>query len=58
VLNNFSKTHITLAAAATAIIGTAVLMSPSSDVEAKRMSYAIELDGNGSIEGRDLPALD
>ncbi|NWO08001.1 MAG: peptidoglycan DD-metalloendopeptidase family protein [Alteromonadaceae bacterium] len=58
MLKNFSKTHITLAAAATAIIGTAVLMSPSSDVEAKRMSYAIELDGNGAIQADQLPALD
>lgn len=44
VLKTFSKTHITLAAAATAVITSAALMGPSSDVEAKRMSYAIDLD--------------
>lgn len=47
MLKNLSKTHITLAAAATAVISTAALMSPSTDVEAKRMSYTIDLDQQG-----------
>nr|WP_251068247.1 peptidoglycan DD-metalloendopeptidase family protein [Marinobacter sp. C7] len=40
----FPKTHITLAAAATVVVTAAVLMSPSSNVEAKRMSYALDLE--------------
>lgn len=55
MLKNFSKTHITLAAAATAVISTAALMSPSSGVEAKRMSYTV--DPQGEINTADLPAL-
>jgi len=58
VLKNFSKLHLTLAAAATAVISTAVLMSPSSDVEAKRMSYSINLDQEENITASDLPAQD
>lgn len=54
MLKNFSKTHITLAAAATAVISTAALMSPSSDVEAKRMSYAIDLDQQGDARTQEL----
>lgn len=56
MLKNFSKTHITLAAAATAVISTAVLMSPSTDVEAKRMSYTIDLGQQGEARIKDLPA--
>lgn len=40
----FPKTHITIAAAATVIVTATVLMSPSSNVEAKRMSYALDLE--------------
>ena len=50
VLKTFPKTHITLAAAATVIVSAAVLMSPSADVEAKRMSYTVDLE-QGLISG-------
>ena len=40
----FPKTHITIAAAATVIVTATVLMSPSSNVEAKRMSYSLDLE--------------
>ncbi|ROQ49507.1 murein DD-endopeptidase MepM/ murein hydrolase activator NlpD [Marinobacter sp. 3-2] len=40
----FPKTHITIAAAATVVVTAAILMSPSSNVEAKRMSYALDLE--------------
>jgi murein DD-endopeptidase MepM/ murein hydrolase activator NlpD len=44
VFKTFPKTHITIAAAATIVVTTAVLMSPSADVEAKRMSIAVDLE--------------
>lgn len=47
MLKTLPKTHITIAAAATVVVTAAILMSPSSEVEAKRMSYALDLDGNG-----------
>ena len=50
MLKTFPKTHITLAAAATVIVSAAVLMSPSADVEAKRMSYTVDLE-QGLISG-------
>lgn len=40
----FPKLHITIAAAATVAVTSAILMSPSSNVEAKRMSYALDLE--------------
>jgi len=43
VFKSFPKTHITLAAAATIAVSAAVLMSPSSDVEAKRISHVLDL---------------
>lgn len=46
MLKTLPKTHITIAAAATVVVTAAILMSPSSDVEAKRMSYSLDLDGN------------
>ncbi|MBY6033104.1 peptidoglycan DD-metalloendopeptidase family protein [Marinobacter daepoensis] len=50
MLKTFPKTHITLAAAATVIVSAAALMSPSADVEAKRMSYTVDLD-QGLVSG-------
>jgi len=44
VLKMFPKIHITIAAAATVVVTGAILMSPSADVEAKRMSYALDLE--------------
>lgn len=44
VLKMFPKTHITIAAAATVVVSAAILMSPSADVEAKRMSYTLDLE--------------
>ncbi|WP_417520563.1 OapA family protein [Marinobacter sp.] len=44
VLNMLPKTHITIAAAATVVVTTAILMSPSAEVEAKRMSYTLDLE--------------
>ncbi len=50
MFKTFPKTHITLAAAATIVVSAAVLMSPSADVEAKRMSYTIDLE-QGMVSG-------
>ncbi|MBE0484774.1 peptidoglycan DD-metalloendopeptidase family protein [Marinobacter sp.] len=50
MFKTFPKTHITLAAAATVVVSAAVLMSPSADVEAKRMSYTIDLE-QGLVPG-------
>ncbi len=58
----FPKTHITIAAAATVIVTATVLMSPSSNVEAKRMSYALDLEqgtvakANAEPEQSEQPA--
>ncbi|KPQ27483.1 MAG: Peptidase, M23/M37 family [Marinobacter excellens HL-55] len=58
MIKTFPKTHITLAAAATIVVSAAVLMSPSADVEAKRMSYTIDLEqgmASGAASGRTSP---
>jgi len=44
VLKMLPKTHITIAAAATVVVTAAILMSPSAGVEAKRMSYTLDLE--------------
>jgi len=44
VLKMFPKIHITIAAAATVVVTATILMSPSADVEAKRMSYSLDLE--------------
>jgi murein DD-endopeptidase MepM/ murein hydrolase activator NlpD len=44
VFKTFPKTHITIAAAATVVVTTAMLMSPSAEVEAKRMSITLDLE--------------
>ena len=54
MLKKFPKTHITLAAAATVVVTTAALMSPSADVEARRMSYTIDLE-QGAALGNPVP---
>lgn len=48
MLKMFPKTHITIAAAATVVVTAAILMSPSADVEANRMSYTLDLE-QGSV---------
>jgi murein DD-endopeptidase MepM/ murein hydrolase activator NlpD len=50
VLKMFPKAHITIAAATTVVVTAAILMSPSADVEAKRMSYALDLEQGGASE--------
>ncbi|SHK01493.1 Murein DD-endopeptidase MepM and murein hydrolase activator NlpD, contain LysM domain [Marinobacter antarcticus] len=50
MLKMFPKIHITIAAAATVAVTAAILMSPSADVEAKRMSYALDLEQGGASE--------
>ena len=47
----FPKTHITIAATATVVVTAAILMSPSADVEAKRMSYSLDLE-QGTVSGK------
>ncbi|PSF10426.1 peptidoglycan DD-metalloendopeptidase family protein [Marinobacter halophilus] len=56
MFKTFPKTHITLAAAATVVVSAAVLMSPSADVEAKRMSYTIDLE-QGLVSGAPLAGV-
>ncbi len=52
----FPKTHLTIAAAATVVVAAAILMSPSGDVEAKRMSYTLDLEqGSVSENGSATP---
>lgn len=53
MFKTFPKTHITLAAATTVVISAAVLMSPSADVEAMRMSHTIDLE-QGLVPGVPL----
>jgi murein DD-endopeptidase MepM/ murein hydrolase activator NlpD len=48
VLKLFPKTHITIAASISVIVTAAVLMSPSSRVEANRVAYALDLN-EGSV---------
>jgi murein DD-endopeptidase MepM/ murein hydrolase activator NlpD len=48
VFKTFPKTHITIAAAATVVVTTAMMMSPSADVEAKRMSITLDLESGAA----------
>ncbi len=50
VLKMFPKAHITIAAATTVVVTAAILMSPSADVEAKRMSYTLDLEQGKTSE--------
>lgn len=43
VLKSFPKSHITIAAVAGLVVSAAILMSPSADVEAGRMSVNLDL---------------
>lgn len=54
MLRMLPKTHITIAAAATIVVTAAILMSPSANVEAKRMSYALDLE-TGAASGDSKP---
>lgn len=56
MLKKFPKTHITIAAAATVVVTAAILMSPSSNVEAKRMSYALDLEQGTVSEASPVAA--
>jgi murein DD-endopeptidase MepM/ murein hydrolase activator NlpD len=49
VLKTFPKTHITIAASVSVIVTAAMLMSPSSRVEANRVAYALDLN-EGSVK--------
>lgn len=48
VLKKFPRTHITIAASVSVLVTAAALMSPSSRVEANRVSYALDLN-EGSL---------
>jgi len=48
VLKMFPRTHITIAASVSVLVTAAVLMSPSSRVEANRVTYALDLE-EGSL---------
>ncbi|MDN6318860.1 MAG: peptidoglycan DD-metalloendopeptidase family protein [Marinobacter sp.] len=50
MLKMFPKAHITIAAATTVVVTAAILMSPSADVEAKRMSYTLDLEQGKTSE--------
>ena len=52
----FPKTHITIAAGVTVVVTAAILMSPSSNVEAKRMSYALDLE-QGTVSSTQPEAV-
>ncbi|HKK55814.1 OapA family protein [Marinobacter sp.] len=48
MLKMFPRTHITIAASVSVLVTAAVLMSPSSRVEANRVTYALDLE-EGSL---------
>lgn len=50
MLKMLPKAHITIAAATTVVVTAAILMSPSADVEAKRMSYTLDLEQGKTSE--------
>ncbi|MDF0749858.1 peptidoglycan DD-metalloendopeptidase family protein [Marinobacter sp. 71-i] len=50
MLKMFPKTHITIAAATSVVVVAAILMSPSANVEANRMAYALDLDEGTATE--------
>ncbi|MDK8465485.1 peptidoglycan DD-metalloendopeptidase family protein [Marinobacter sp. SS13-12] len=56
MLKMFPKTHITIAAATSVVIAAAILMSPSANVEANRMAYALDLDEGTVSESGSRPA--
>ncbi len=49
----FPKTHITIAATVSVLVTGAALMSPSSNVEANRKSYALDLN-EGSVQAINM----
>ncbi|MDL0432493.1 peptidoglycan DD-metalloendopeptidase family protein [Marinobacter sp. TBZ242] len=53
MLKKFPKTHITIAAATSVVVAAAILMSPSADVEANRMAYALDLNEGTVTETGD-----
>lgn len=53
----FPKTHLAAAMLFGAVIGTAMILSPSADVEAKRMSISLDL-GSDHKSGRQENALE
>lgn len=55
VLKMFPKTHITIAAATSVVVAAAILMSPSANVEANRMAYALDLDEGTVSESGTQP---
>jgi murein DD-endopeptidase MepM/ murein hydrolase activator NlpD len=57
VFKTFPKTHITIAAAATVVVTTAMLMGPSAEVEAKRMSITLDLESAATTAVVAPPAL-
>nr|WP_284048222.1 peptidoglycan DD-metalloendopeptidase family protein [Marinobacter sp. ATCH36] len=56
VLKMFPKTHITIAAATSVVVAAAILMSPSANVEANRMAYALDLEEGTVSESGARPA--
>lgn len=63
MLKMFPKTHITIAAATSVVVAAAILMSPSAEVEANRMAYALDLNEgtvteSGDPLGSQTPAAD
>ncbi|MCL7946152.1 peptidoglycan DD-metalloendopeptidase family protein [Marinobacter sp. ATCH36] len=56
MLKMFPKTHITIAAATSVVVAAAILMSPSANVEANRMAYALDLEEGTVSESGARPA--
>ncbi len=57
MLKIFPRTHITIAASVSAIVTAAMLLSPSSPVEANRVAYALDLN-EGSVTKAGLAGRD
>ncbi len=56
----FPKTHLAAAIFAGAVVGTAMMLSPSADVEAKRMSVSLDLnqqDSGKPVTDTQQPAM-
>ncbi|MEX0605053.1 MAG: peptidoglycan DD-metalloendopeptidase family protein [Marinobacter sp.] len=50
MLKTFPKTHIAAAVVISAVVGTAMIFSPSAEVEAKRMSVSLDLESGEVVQ--------
>lgn len=60
MLNKFPRAHLAAAVVIGAVVSTAMILSPSADVEARRMSVSLDLQSGESrpIQGQATSAMD